>query len=351
MSFLDGLLGAGQNMFGGLVKGDGNILDSMIGPAVRDPKMLLGVLPHLLLNDDDQAPAPAQTQAPAQEMVNPDLEVTGDGWKPRKPTILGAIADAFLMSRGGKPMFSIMRDQRNVNEALSDFGADPMTAIRRLSRVPGQEGKAWDMYNQTVDNQRADVQADSLNDSRSEKYMTRVGGMLNAIMRAKDPAAAYSANIDRIRKYAEGRGLDISALPDAFDEDAINSYIMGGVSPDDQLKMEALEQYRSQRLGQIDRSLDQRDTTQQNTQAYRERRLDQIDTAEEGKNNRSKVVQGQQAPRYVRDPQGNVVGRIDKSGKVAELKAPDGGTQYFEVLPDGKLGRRIPNELIKVKGK
>jgi hypothetical protein len=275
--------------------------------------------------------------------------VTGDGWKPRKPTVLGAIADAFLMSRGGKPMFSMMRDRRSINEAMGGFTQDPEQAINRLSRIPGQEDAAWKMYGQHRDDQRGDLAADSLRDTREEKYLSRVGGMLNRVTSAKDPSAAYKSLLPTLRRYAESRGMDLSDLPEEYDQDTVMNWVMGNVSPEDQLKMEALQQHRSSQLDLNERKLQSQDS-------YRQERLQDFDAQEAGRNERHntprpRAVTANPTSRLVRDANGNVLGKTDKTGKVARLVAPDGGFQFFEVLPNGGLGKRLPNKLFEKEAK
>jgi hypothetical protein len=252
-------------------------------------------------------------------------DVRVDGWKPKKPTVLGAIADAFLMSKGGRPMYSMMRNQEDMQKAMRGFVDDPKEAIRRIAQIPGMQEKAWEMMNQLSDNERADLIAGANADAKKEKYLTRVGGMLNQIKNSKDPVTAYKQNIGIIRKYGEGRGLteEMAALGDEYSPDTIDNFIMGGVSPEDQIRMEALADHRRNRL-ELDKG------KRSDMREYREERLEDFDenresqdrraaTAEQGRNNRSKSAPGKSEPRFVKTPKGWMeLSPSGKTGKIGE---------------------------------
>jgi len=276
--------------------------------------------------------------------------------KPTKRNLLGKIADGVLMAYGQKPVYEGRMRERDLQNAMEGFTQDPLNAIRRIGQIPGQQGAAWNLYNQNQDNVRGDVGAESLAETRRAKFYPRIGGLLHAIQKAKDPAAAYQNALPMLRKLQERAG-DTEGLPETYDPEAVSNYIGMNIDPEDQIKQEALDAYRSQRLGQMQERLEQTVAATNNLIEHRDQ-----SRAERARHNQVTEGQGQQrinnrsgasnaAGRAVRDPEGNVVGMVDKTGRVAKLAAPDGGVQYFEVLPNGKLGRRIPDQLIKEKGK
>lgn len=324
---------AGAKQIGGPMSGMG-IIKALVGGGGGGQEQ--GQLPPGTISEQG---------AMGQGQQDPDLQVTGDAWHPRKHTFLGDLADAFLVATGHQPAYAQARDKRSAHEAMQGFDQDPVQAIRRLQQVNGYEDKAYDMYKTYQDDKRADLAAGSLADSRAAKIMPRIGGLLNAIKNSKDPAAAYTNNLSRLRSLQQRAG-DEEPLPDAYDEEAIDAYIGMNIDPEDQIKQAALQNWRQQQGQWKERGLEQRD-----------RRLDQFDTAEEGRNNRyntpkPKAGATPQGGQLIRDANGNVVGKTGASGKTAQVVAPDGGFQYFEVLPNGRLGKRLPNELFeKPKGK
>lgn len=272
-----------------------------------------------------------------------DDVVVGDGWKPRKPTILGAIADGYLVSKGMKPMFSQQRDARSIQEALQGFSQNPQQAINRLMRIPGQENNALGLLDKYQDNKRADLTAESLAESRKEKFFPRVGGMLRAISRSKDPVAAYKQQRPIIQRYIEGRGLENDIqLPDEWDETAIDNIVMGNVSPEDQIKIDALQEYRQQRLG-----LDKQKAEDLNN--YRQERLEDFDQAEAGRNNRATATEAgkdrrsttgranpkSRAGKVYRGPNGSLV-EYNNSGTGMKVTHPSGKIFYYKMDLNGK---------------
>jgi len=294
-------------------------------------------------------PAVPATGSPADVLINPDLEVTA--MKPTKRNLLGKIADSVLLAYGKPPIYESRMRERDLQNAMEGFTQDPLNTIRRIGQIPGYAEEALKLFNQQQDNARADVATESLAESRKAKLFPRIGGLLRAIQKAQDPNSAYKNNLSRLRRLQEMAG-DTETLPDEYNPEAIEQYIGLTIDPEDQIRMEALEQYRADKL-----DLDERKFRSQDS--YRQERLEDFDNAESGRNerannrpnNRRGSSGGPAGVRVVRDPQGNVVGVLDKTGKVAKVKAPDGGHQYFEVLPNGRLGKRIPNELVKEKGK
>lgn len=322
-------------------------LDEYLTAVIGNNKNPLGPKPPMgtppIVPDQRQAPLPSYNDTPAYADPSEDIEVTGDGWKPKKRSTLGTIADMLF----GKPIFANRVKSINVNRAMQGFAQDPLQAIRRLSQINGMEGKAWDMYNQYSDNKRADETTESANEVRQDRARDRVGGMLGAILSSNDPAGAYTKNLPVLRRYLESKKIDPTELPDQWDADWANTYRNGGISVDAQednqrdatykgtrlgqyqQSINNTEQYRQERLGQISQTIE-------NTQDYREKRLGQIDEAQNEKGRHNRAVENKQnIPKEVRadKPDGTVVYSPD--GAKAK-KAIGGQWYYFKKGPDGR---------------
>jgi hypothetical protein len=215
------------------------------------------------------------------------------------------MVDGYLMSHGMKPVFSTARDQKNVTEALADYGSDPRAALKRLMMIPGHQAEGLSAYNQLADNERADKIMARGDDLASLKYQTRLGGWLGAIQSSKNPADQYSRMLPQLKAYAAKYGLP-DDLPDNYDPDALNVYVNKNVDPEDQLKIEATADYRDRRLNQIDQTI-------HNTKDYRDARLGQMAVAEGDRNTRAaRLEAGRNArfdaahpkPRVIQTPNG-----------------------------------------------
>jgi hypothetical protein len=240
-----------------------------------------------------------------------------DAFKPTKRNILGRVADMVLVQQGGKPIYEGRMKEKDWKRAMEGFTADPLNTIRKIATFDPEA--ALNLYNQHMDNTRADRVAQRQEDVASMKYMGRLGGMLNAIKNSKDPGAQYTRMLPQLRAYAERYKLPTDGLPEQWDDAAINTYVMGNVDVDDQLKHEALNEYRSARLGQLQQGID-------NTQQYRQERLEDFDQAEQGRNTRAATAE---------------------AGRNARSK--DAPTRIVRT-PDGALGEVKGNKLIVVRG-
>lgn len=290
---------------------------------------MFGVTPDMLRGGVDEAGA-----VPGG---NTDVAAVVSGFKPKKINFWQALGDQLLMHWGNKPLFQQRLNQENMQRAMEGFTQEPLEAIRRVAQI--NPNAAWQLYNQYSDNARADRIAGRQEDVAGEKYLTRVGGMLNAIRSAKDPVTAYRQQMPIIRRYAEARGVDLTGLGDDYDENAISSFIMGGVSPEDQLRMEALAQYRRDRLGLDERKFGE---TVRNNNI----RDENADNAESGRNNRAAAAEagknarsgGSRAGKVFTAPNGSLV-EYDKSGTRVKVRGgPDGaGIRYYIIDQNGKV--------------
>ena len=189
------------------------------------------------------------------------LSVIADRWKPHKPTILGAIADAYLMSKGMKPMFSQQRKSENMENAMKGFTDDPMRSIRRVGQF--DPDSAWKMYNETVDNQRQKGSLDRQNqlfDFQKQKYVYgQLAGMMGVAAKRNDPST-WSTMREQALKYGQTFGIDASnIIPEQFDPNAIETIALGSVPVGKQMQLDETHRYHD-------------DTTQYRRDSLEERR-------------------------------------------------------------------------------
>jgi hypothetical protein len=174
--------------------------------------------------------APQGPTAPPHGDADPNpVQVMGDRFKPHRGTILGALADGYLIAHGGKPMFTQQREQENMQNAMKGFADNPMQAIRRVGTF--DPDTAWKMFNQQIDNQRQQGQLDRQNrvfDGVNENIVyNRAAGMLNAATPEN-----WAAMRDQAIKMGQVRGVDVSGLiPETYDADAAKFLINGAIPP------------------------------------------------------------------------------------------------------------------------
>lgn len=271
-----------------------------------------------------------------EEILAPtEEEITVDGFKPRKRNFLQKLGDAVLMYGDEEPAWANNIRQQNITDAMEGFTDDPIATIRRLSRIPGMQEKAMSYYDKYQDNEQARVAGDSLTDSRKEKYLTRIGGMLYRVRKAKDPKAAYSAILPVLRRYAKSNDVDVADLSDEYNEDSINTYIDGSVSPEDQIRMEALERYRGERLALEEVKEQGRNERLEATEGGKDRRQA---TSEAGKDRRTPPRKGKNGERVISTVQGpgilsadgTTLGMRIKGKKVVYLRQGKKWVKYSE---------------------
>lgn len=277
-------------------------------------------------------PVPPTGTPPDAGGVGADIVM--EAFKPKKANFFQRFADAYLMLNGGRPVFEPKIRNQNMQAAMEGFTEDPAAAIARLRKVDPE--KAWELLDKYKDNERADKTADSLADGRQEKFLTRMGGMLYAIkdLPPDKREAAYQKQLPMLRRYAQDRNIPFE-LPDTFNEEDINSWVMGSVSPEEQLKLESLSAYRKARLGQMQQTIDQRGD-------YQQERLEDFDKAEEGRNardaNNPKKAQAPwagRAGRVIKDGTGRLV-EFNKDGSAMKVIRKDGTVSYFKPGVDGR---------------
>lgn len=265
-----------SSIFSGL----GGVLGDSLGGLGDLLKKAPGIMPGGGISEAGATTAGMDDETP--------ISIVGDGWKPHKPTLLGSLADAYLASKGMKPAFADQRDEANLQEAMQGFTGDPMKAIKRIAQIRGHASDAFSMYDKVEDNRRADDSAQSLQESRQDKYLTRMGGLLRSIQGSNDPNAAYTSSMPILKTLASRAG--VNDLPDNWDENYANTFISSSISPEDQVRMDALAEYRKTRGARDDRRLniteDHYNTEEAQAAANEAGRNNRAATSEQGRNAR-----------------------------------------------------------------
>lgn len=260
-----------------------------------------------------------KTTMPEEESIDP-IEILVEGFKPKKAGFLDRFLDNFLVNMGGKPVREQRIKEDNMRAAMEGFTSDPLNAIRRIAQINPEA--AWTLYDKYLDNTRADSIAKRQEDVASMKYMGRLGGMLRAIQTSKDPADQYTRMLPNIKRYAERYGLPLEDLPEEYNDEVINAYVMRNVDVEDQIRQEQLDAYRTSRLNQMQQSID-------NTNEYRQERLKDFDNAEAGRNARAAQAE---AGRNTRATKGQ--GRVIQTPNGPGILSSDGN--HLGIIINGK---------------
>lgn len=218
---------------------------------------------------------PSQGGITGQMPQGDDVTITGDAWKPKDRTFLGKLGDALSVMSGGGTPFKDKRDEENMQNAISNFASDPLTAIRHIARIPGHQKEALALYEHYNDNQRQQGNLDRQNNifdmKKEELVYNRVAGMMGA---ANPGSWAKMRNL--AQTVADKYKVDITGLiPEAYDADSIEYIRQGAIKPKDQ-----------ERIAQSDRRLDQGDTRIAETSRHNAATEGQAVTNEAGRNTR-----------------------------------------------------------------
>jgi hypothetical protein len=249
-----------------------------------------GVTPDLAINAGMGAPG----------ILNSVPQQMQDNWKPHTPTLLGALADAYLMSRGGKPAFAENRDQANIQEAMQGMADNPQRAINRMSQIRGHGGDAWKMLNEEQDNMRQQGNLDRQNklyDLKLEEIVRdRIAGMAGAAT-----PETWGAVRQRMDTYARAKGFpDIAdGLPQDYNKVDLDTIRYGEVPV---ARQEGLER-TDRRLDQADTRLTETGRHNQATEGLTGKRID-----ETGRHNQ--VTEGQAGERITQSGE-----RITETGR------------------------------------
>lgn len=275
-----------------------------------------------------------QSQPQAEAMDNQD-DVVVNGFKQTKRNIFGKIADGILAAYGQKPLYESRMRERDVRGAMEGFSSDPMTAIKRISQIPGMQDEAFKLYNQQQDNVRADGQLERQNKLFDMKYQEAIIDRIANMMGAATPQT-WEAMRARAGEYAKAKGVDLPIdLPEKYDPDIVNMIRYGEVPVAKQMQQAETERYHSERLQDFDNSEAGKNARAAASRAGVESRFERSQSAAqqrfETKEQRLNKSKGGGVP--VQTPQGP--GELSPDG--SKLKV---GDKFFKKSADGKKWER-----------
>lgn len=258
-----------------------------------------------------QAPVDNPYVADTPKDLNSDITVQADPWKPKKESLLGQIGDAVLLMKGMKPIFRERTDNKNMESAMEGFQKDPEQAIRRMRRVDPET--AWKMQEDYTRMKANEELAQQRAEARRAQGGQMIGGILSSIPNDKTAADVYTKVLPTIRKMSEYYGYDPSLLPDKYDPDEINAMTHQGLSAYQAKRLgqygteiENTQNYRGQRLKQMQQSVDQTGQHYQTEEQIQQQRADHA-------NRDRSVVQTKYGP-----------AEVAADGKSMVLVGPDG---------------------------
>jgi hypothetical protein len=138
--------------------------------------------------------------------------------KSKLHSILDHIGDALLMSNGLSPMYKEEQDQKDLENAMAGFTANPMAAYERASTVdPAFAQKGFDSYQQ---NQYRNAQLQSLDADRKasiakDHYLVVKDARITAsraLTAAGNDPAKQQAAMSLIQRYAANNGVSMDEL-------------------------------------------------------------------------------------------------------------------------------------------
>jgi hypothetical protein len=161
-----------------------------------------------------------------------EIGVTGDSFKPKKLDVLGQIADFFLQGR----LSNAIKGQ-NMRAAIKGLTneAEPDAVAKVIRRVATFDHKAaTQMYENYVDNKRADEAARVLQEQRKLKLVDQFRGTYGAISESNDADGAYAQLLPHLRRKRDQLGLtdEDVPLPDEYDDLTAKAFYNGGIMPE-----------------------------------------------------------------------------------------------------------------------
>lgn len=328
------------------------MIGNLLAPQVGQTLQAFGPLLAQLLGGGQMPPSEGMSTAgpggfagPVPDMGTPaDAMSEGvvSGWAPKKRSTLGFLGDVLLGAFGGPPAFGLRKQRQNMQEAMEGFTQDPMETIRRIGMIPGQQENALKLYNQYIDNKRADGTLDRQNRALDLQNENLVYGRVAGMMGAARPET-WGKMRELAIKQGEARGTDVSHLiPEEYDPEAVEYIRYGAVKPKDQMTLEERERNNKARVklgyDRLDESVRDHNLRDEDRDDSEQIRND----AEAGRNTRHatprpKAGGGGAAQSILPDGSRVVYGGGDKkSAKTAIMISPDGTKRYLNKLPNGR---------------
>jgi hypothetical protein len=257
------------------------------------------------------------------------------GWKPKERSLLGILADAYLQSQGMAPAYKQRIETKNMQNAMEGFTNDPLESVRRMAQIPGMQEKAWTLYNQIIDNKRADGTLERQNralDMRNDDYIYQMtAGMMGAANEG-----TWSKMRDLAIQRAQSRGVDVSHLiPEMYDADSVKFMQYGAVKPKDQMVLEERRENNQARVGiQRDRL---GETQRHNQVSEGQQAANEAGRAARHSTPRPRAQKPSAAQSILPDGSRIVYGGGDKqSAQTAIVIGADGTKRYLNKLPNGQ---------------
>jgi len=238
--------------------------------------------------------------------------------------IIGTLGDAFLVQSGNKAVYAPQREKEKLASALYDFTENPTEALERVAAI--DPNAALELYQAVAIKQLRQDALDRQLAGDADKRYQQYAGLWNQYMGGATPETwGKIAPILRTLKKRGNLG-DEFLVPDEYDEAFAQAAQRAGMKTNQQVstsiqkeKAESLDEYRGQRLRQIDEA--------------EEGRNDRFAKAEAGKNRRDDVSRTTLAAA--------LIAKVRRGEKLTpgEQKALD------RLLPENKKSRRAPPSL------
>lgn len=318
-----------------------------------------GSAPHKFGYDADGYLVP-QMNKPIPESVAPhssdDIVVKGDSWKPKKNTVLGAIADAISYYSDGTTPFKDERDKANMESASKGLMNHPEEAIGRLAQINPEF--AWKQRGQVTDDKRMqgglDRQNQLLEFQKQKHVYSQLANMMGVAVKRKNPAN-WTQMRQQALNYANQYGIDASGIiPENYDEDAIDTITLGSVPVAKQMQLDETKQYHGDTMDYRNRNLEERSRYHQGQLGLGEQRVgvqakNSDETARHNTETEATAKQNaNQSPHAARRTIQTKYGPAVISPDGARAILSHGGKNYGYTIVNGTM---VPTGEIKKKGK
>lgn len=209
--------------------------------------------------------------APQQDPSKEILPRSGlFGMKGTLRNVLGILGDAFLIQSGNKPIYTPIRQQERLGDAMYGYTQDPMAAIERMAGAGfGQESA--DLYNDYQTNLYKQEMGKSLKESRENASANRDANNVRKALLVAQQMKQAGVPDEVIQQLVRSMGIDpVDILPD----ETVPGYATSAMSVDKQLD----QPRRDARVAQGQRRVE---IAQQNADRPRQGRAPRAETRDE----------------------------------------------------------------------
>lgn len=173
--------------------------------------------------------------------------------KKKKLGFWGRLGDAFSLQGGGKAWRQARLDEENLASALRPITSDPDLAVRNLLQI-GRGDEAIGLYDKVADNRRADTLNAARVTAQREGYIKNTHDRAFSLLGAATPET-YAGLRNTVQNYYKSRGVDpLFELPETYNKAQLAALRMGGVDPEDQVRLEETADMNDRRIAQGDRA-------------------------------------------------------------------------------------------------